>query len=697
MNFLKNILFMIASVLIISSLAFASCDSNQFKVSVTNTTYNVERGQTIDVEFSIVNCTDQEVFVLSQIKYDDEDDMDYFDPTFSSKDLAIESGQSSNITYKVHIDDDTPSDDYKLFFDFYYTPNEKVTKSIKVIVEDFDDFDITLEDDTLCKGEPLETYLIFNNDTGHQVLIDPKVTSDSLWPKVHSDMLILENNKETKVKISFNKDVTVGEYSLKVENQLYLSNSSQYFRKDLKVEIKNCDSTALELSASNMGSIVRGENANLQYYLYNDSDKDVLVQFSYENIGGDYAISQVNNDAVVEAGSSITNTIIIGTNANTLSGAHTVKIVVYGASQTLTRTVNFNVVNGNVEITYDPISAKNSLKNAQNITIKNNSVSAKTLTVLVENTNGDSVYPETATIVVDKGSEVNLKVFIIPNSTGIKTYDLILKNSSEHYSKEIYYNSTEYFVSPTFVTKYDSKIDAEKNRNFNLKVEVENPYDISIGLLLSVDSGTGSILSGTRSLILGPKEKQTVDIPVFISNANAGEYVMSLVTQSEMGVSKNPIYLTIVPTSAEVLPLDVEFPESVYFIPGELTMVPLKITNNNNLDIVDAKLYFDENTYITTTIPANTTKDIEVPLYLEGMDNTAVKLVVVTNDSKVNGYDVLAEPNPNFTSTGLFGLGLGSTIGVIIGLIILALIVLLFIYSNKNKAKDKDTKLQSKL
>ncbi|MDD4983995.1 MAG: hypothetical protein PHH82_04140 [Candidatus ainarchaeum sp.] len=695
MNFVKNILFVLAGILLVSGFAFAfewpnfSCMfSDSLTVSLAQNTYNVERGHTIEVEFLVKNCTDKDLQILSQIKFDDEDEMEYFDPTFSSKYIDVDKTDSKELTYKVTINEDTPSDEYSLFFEFH-TEFDHITKEIKITVSDFEDFDISLEKDTFCKNDPLETYVIFNNDTGHKVFIDPKVTSDLLWPKVHADALLLEDNKETKVKVSFNKDVTIGEYVLQVENDISIQGEgNEYFRKDLTLTVTDCLSHALELSVSGIGSVVKGQNKDFTYYIYNDSDEDVLVQLAYDNVGGDYVVSQLNNDLVVEANSGASNTITVGTNDNTLSGSHSLKIKAYSAKQTLEETISFNVVNASVEIGYEPISAKTTLKNAQVITVKNNSTAKKTLQVLIEYSGDDMVYPSVAELVVDKGVTANLNVFIIPKSVGVKSYKLILKNSTEYYTKDVYYNSTGFFASPAFITKYNSKISAEKDSSFNVTTDLENPYDVSITVSLFVETGTGSIISVTKSVTLAPKEKKTVDVPVYVTNALTGEYSMNLVTQTEMGTFKSPIYLKVLPTATEILPLELELPEKVYFIPNETTMVPVKVTNNNTVDIVDAKVYFDANTFITTTIASNTAKDIEVPLYLEGTDKKQVKLTIETNSNKVNTYDIMAEPNPEFTTTGLFGLGIGSTIGIIIGIIIVVLIVLLAVFSNQRKNED---------
>ena len=709
MNFIRNILFVLASVLLVSGFAFAfdwpnfSCMfSDDLTVSIAKDIYNVERGHTIEVEFLIKNCTASDYSILSQIKYDDEDEMEYFDPTFSSKYVNVDSENSKEITYKVTVNEDTPSDEYSLFFEFYKNATEKITKEINITVSDFEDFDISLEKDTFCKNDPLETYLIFNNDTGHKVLIDPKVTSDLLWPKVHADALLLEDNKNTKVKVSFNKDVTIGEYVLQVENDISIQNEgNEYFRKDLKLTVTDCLSHALELSVGGIGSVVKGQNKDFTYYIYNDSDDDVLVQLAYDNVGGDYVVSQLNNDLVVEANSGVSNTVTIGTNDNTLSGSHTLKIKAYSAKQILEETVSFNVVNANVEIGYEPLSAKTTIKNAQIITVKNNSTAKKTLQVLIEYAGDDMIYPAVAELVVDKGVTANLEVFIVPKSIGVKNYKLILKNSTEYYTKDVYYNSTGFFATPAFITKYNSKISAEKDSSFNVTTDLENPYDVSITVSLFVETGTGSIISVTKSVTLAPKEKKTVDVPVYVTNALTGEYSMNLVTQTEMGTFKSPVYLKVLPTATEILPLELELPEKVYFIPNETTMVPIKITNNNTVDIVDAKVYFDENTYITTTIASNTAKDIQVPLYVEGTDKKQVKLTIETNANKVNTYDIMAEPNPEFTTTGLFGLGIGSTIGIIIGIIIVVLIVLLAVFSNKKKdvegSDEDDSTTQVKL
>ena len=695
MGLLKNILFVLAGILLVSGFAFAfewpnfSCIlSNDLTVSVAKDIYNVERGHTIEVDFLAKNCTNKDLEILTQIKFDDEDEMEYFDPTFSSKYINVDKTDSKKLTYKVTINEDTPPGEYSLFFEFY-TEFYHITKEIKITVSDFEDFDISLEKDTFCKNDLLETYVIFNNDTGHKVLIDPKVTSDLLWPKVHSDALFLEDNKETKVKISFNKDVTIGEYILKVENDISIQgNGNEYFRKDLTLTVTDCLSHALELSVSGIGSVVKGQNKDATYNIYNDSDEDILVQLAYDNVGGDYVVSQLNNDIVVEANSGASNTITIGTNDNTLSGAHTLKVKVYSAKQTLEETISFNVINANLEMNYEPLSAKTTIKNAQVVKVKNNSTAKKTLQVIIENSGDDMVYPAVAEIVVDKGAEANLNVFIIPKSIGVKSYKLILKNSTEYYTKDVYYNSIGFFATPAFITKYNSKISAEKDSSFNITTSLENPYDVSITVSLFVETGTGSIISVTKSVTLNPKEKKTVDVPVYVTNALTGEYSMNLVTQTEMGIFKSPVYLKVLPTATEILPLELELPAKVYFIPNQTTMVPIKIVNNNTVDIVNAKIYFDENTYITTTIASNTAKDVQVPLYLEGTAKKQVKLTIETNSNKVNTYDIMAEPNPEFTTTGLFGLGIGSTIGIIIGIIIIVLIVLLAVFSNKKKNED---------
>jgi len=141
------------------------------------------------------------------------------------------------------------------------------------------------------------------------------------------------------------------------------------------------------------------------------------------------------------------------------------------------------------------------------------------------------------------------------------------------------------------------------------------------------------------------------------------------------------LYLTVTPdTSFANALILVDAPTTIAFS-GE-SSVKLKVNNPNGFVIKDANIVLldsEDKTlgYAKFVILPNETREIEVKFKLDSQEDITGSVVLNTSDVP-NIYYVVYINDAGYFNNGLFNLGIGGTISIVLGAIIIVLLILYF-------------------
>lgn len=682
---------------------FIDCNtlsSSELTVNVEDTNYYVQEDDTLNVEFTIKNTGDIEGSVTIQVDTSYDDFEDYF--TISgqpSKTIDILPGDEETLTFKIYVDH-VPDDDYSVRFKiFKYYENtsgdtvdlEDSTKTIHLNIDDFEDIDVVLEDNVICYGQdyPSKTYLVFTNDTSKDYYFnDFQIESnEDLWPNVKSHEFEIPNDDETKVEIEFRKEAPIGRYEIEIDQKLHIgslhSTNTRNFNKTLNVYVENCNSYNTNFYVSPTSQNVKtNDKVNFSFNFYNNTDNDMPVYFKGTVNDSSMSVVFQTGTVIVNSNHNYSGTFSVFTSNNTTPGIKTITLTAESPYTTFTKTVQVNVLKADLSVNANSIDVPVGLKGTQTITIQNNTGSNIVLALSVEPQGQDVILLNKVALNLTAGETANVNADIIPRSVGSKTYTLHINGSV---SKDVTLNYTSNSEAGiiNYVSNYLSKVNAVNGVWTTLPVVLNNPYNFRTTLRLRL-LPTDAITSKTSTVILEAKQTKTVDVQ-FIVNTNEKNTKATLEVASDISNTTYPVYVLVSPDTTFTNALELtEEVTTIDFTSGEST-VTLKVTNPNGFAIKDAsiKLLNADGVVLGQTIfniGANSTKDVEVKFVLDSVEETTGSILLTANLSE-NTYDVVYT-KAGFMTTGLFNLGLGGTISILLGALIIVLLIVYFTVRN---------------
>lgn len=707
MNKYNIFLVGLLALFVLSNIFSQTIGNNEVTLNVPKTTYLMESDDTFDVEFSVTNNSvsyDNPVTNSYKVEFtfEDEDDQDNFDIQKSvfTGDICgpnqYDSYCSTNdLKAKIHIRDRISSDTYKIYLELSVNDRFVGRIPISVSVDEHNDIlDVKLEKDTFCIDEaPYSTNLIFTNDSSSDYYIIPKMKSDDLEPRVRDSEVKVDNDKERRVFIEFEREPAIGQYELELDSTYRRigSNTENDIKKKMTVTISDCTSDNQNIIIRNSNISVRtGERVPIIYEIRNTANESMQVFFRVESQDSTLNVTQDLTNATIRAKGSITNTIYVTPNP---SAQGTKRITVYASTPyaSLSASTNVNIIKSNVDISQKSINAVLGTKTVADITVTNNTPSTVTINLTNTSNNDDTVYFAEDTLTLAPNETKIAKLNIVPRSLGTKTVTMNVGGDSS-ISKDIIYKVNATMQSPSFVDNYVQRMKVEKNSTNNLQVSLYNSNNFTIDLTIGLE-GDEDIQSGSAQVTgLKPQERRAVNIPFSVGNIPPKKYNMNLVVSTELGQKKLPVVIGVDTDVSNTSPLEVSnMPVSIPFAKGKAKEVTFKIKNNNSLTINDASIkIYDGQKLISTqvfTIGANETKDVKTSILLNN-DSSSIGKVILSGTDSSKEYEFTLTPSDSFVDTGLFGLGLGNSIGVILGLIVLVLLFAFFSYNPKPKQSE---------
>ncbi|PIU22402.1 MAG: hypothetical protein COT14_01450 [Candidatus Diapherotrites archaeon CG08_land_8_20_14_0_20_30_16] len=663
-------------------------------VSVVKDIYYVDSGKTVDIKFEIENTGDYPATVIIQFE-PDEDDEDYFTTNETSDKTIVEANTTKTMKFKIDVDKHTPSDGYYLPFKImpYYTKFggtytlAEDTIDVEVHVDEYDDYlDVRLEDDVLCYNSelPYSTYLIFSNEGNDTYYIEPKVKSEELWPTVKSDIIEIPEDEEVKVKVNFNKTVSIGQYELTIKEDIYenkLYKNPKHFEKTLEVNVENCNSYYSNFYVSPSAQNVKAnDKATFSFDFSNTTDNDLPVSFS--GYADDQSVSVVfpSDTIIVEKNHNYTGQFYVMTSSYTKAGVKNITVRATTPYTSFEKKLIVNVLSDSLTVSADSIDVPVGLKGTQTITIKNSSTTQYVLALAVDPQNSDSFALSQNALTIDAGMTKTVYVNITPKTIGSKNYVFIVSGSVNKQTVINYTSNSEQDIA-SFVTGYQNKVNAVSGDWGTLPVLLDNPYDFATTLKVSLKP-TNDVTSKPQNVTLGPKQKKSIDLQYLITS-DAKTVKATLVIGSEVSSAEYPIYFTISQDASNTLALEITgLPEAIAFVNNSDSELTLKAKNPNAFEIKGASIKFLLNDSKVVgeaifNISANAEKNVKVKYKIESDEDTTGSIVVKANGVE-NTYDVVYTKETGFFKTGLFNLGVGGTISIIIGAIIVVLIILYF-------------------
>ncbi len=663
--------------------------------------YDVDSGDSIDIdfEFEYENTTNNnDVKIIAHLVADEDDEFDIED---DYQELTLNPNESNELTFEIDVDNSTDSDDYdftlELEIDWGADTTEKDIDLELRIDELDDDLEISLSKTIFCTGDEIfYTELEFENESNDDYLVkNIKLDNADLWPKLEDTSIMVDEDEDESITVDFVKTALPGTYELEFEADLYYggstSDSKNHYETEFKITIQKCEETNVTLISNNTGSypeVKPNEPAYLYYTLKNQTNKDMPVVFSVSTDDDTMSITVSPKTKIVPPYSEASIKVIVIPTDRTTPGIKTVNlsaITQYGVN--LKQTGYVNVVYNNFDIEYNVPVVKLGLKATQNITITNRGNSSTTITLRATGSE-DTIYLNKSSLTLNPDESAIVKLNIVPKSLGYKSFNLELNNVVYKFSKTMYYSVSGKASTPIFIKSVKSDAYGLKNANNTLPIILSNQYDFDITLKLNLE-GNG-ISSMPQEIILNAKDTKAMNLSYFAGDINPGTYTFSLITRSELGTTTLPIKLKIIENLSSLSGLELtEIPLEVYFSEGQEFTYNWKVTNHNNSDLTDAVIKVIKNDELISTrvfaIGAGATENIETILNINEDEEFIGKVILIAGNNETQ-YDVIFTPNNGFMS-GLFSLGVGSTLGIILGILIIILVLVIAFWPNKKKVK----------
>jgi hypothetical protein len=562
------------------------------------------------------------------------------------------------------------------------------TFEVDLTIEDYDDFDVELDNETICYGSeyPVKRNLIFTNESNTDLYIRPDVKSnDDLWPDVDSDKIEVEEDESVSVDILFRKQAPVGEYELEIDEELtekYNSDDSIRFKKTLTVYVENCEITNNSFYINQKTvNMKNNDKATISFDFYNNTDNSTIVNFTGYSDDQSIAVSIPNDTVAVGSQSRHPGSFNVLTSDSTSAGSKTITITATTSYTTISKTITINVTRNNLYVQANSINIPVGLKGIQSISIENNTNNDATVYLsVVPINNNDPIILSDAELKIAANNTKTVYAEIYPRSIGSKSYKLITKVNGIETEKVIYYTSDSEIGAASFVKTYQNKLTSISGVTTSLPVVLENNYNFKTTVTLKV-TGDNAITSRQTSVILQPREKKNVNV-MYSVNSNSNKTLKAfLQVSSDVSLNEYPLYLTVTPDTslAEALVL-IDAPLNVGFS-GEST-VKLKVDNPNDFVIKDANitLYDSEDNelgYAKFILLPNETREILVKFTLDSEEDITGSIVLNSYDNS-NTYYVIYTKELGYFNNGLFNLGIGGTISIVLGAIIIILLILYF-------------------
>ncbi len=676
------------------TIDFTITDKAELEVYVQQENYYVNPDQTLEVWFDAINQGNKDGKVTIQLQ-PDEDDEDYFTAEKTSLTEEIGSNDTIEIKYKIRIEDKTPSDTYKVPFKVFryykdqygnWAYQSDQTIEVTIHVNEYEPVDIELEDDVICTGTeaPFVTNLVFTNEGSKNYYIKPKPKSEDLWPKVSgSEIIEIQKDKDTKVEVKFNKIPMVGEYDLEIKQDLYenkLYENPKYFEKHLTVKVSNCKSEFVNLFINNDSvSVKQGEKGTISFDLINTTGSSMPVSISAESDDPTLNVVVGSEATVLETGQDYIGYVYVYPTDYTTSGLKTVTVTVTTPYSTETDSASIVVEKNSLNVTANPVEIPVGTKGSQTVTLQNNSGNKLSLNLYVTSGSTDSVSLSSNTLTLEAGETKTVTVGIVPKTLGSKKYTFGTTGSYT-VSKEFFYSSNTSTTPSNFVVSYMANAETIVGKTVLLPVTLSNPYDSTITATMKL-KGQEGVTSKTAYVVLNPKTQTSTTLEY--TAYTAGTLKPTLEISTELGVENYPVTLKVKAdaSSANVLEI-VDMPTEIPFVNGNEVTITFKVSNPNAFEVKSntLRLTLEDGTVVgekTFNIGSNAEKEITVKYTVESDEETTGTVSLVSGASE-NEYTVDFVKDSSFGNAGLFGLGFGGTLGIILGIVIVVLIILYF-------------------
>lgn len=664
---------------------FCFDENPEITVTLEQSTFYVESDKTLDLYFVIKNTGNKTGNIIIQMQ-PSEDDEDYFTAERVSKELEILPNSEERVKYKIYIDEDAYDDDYRLPFkiiEYHYEKGEYKQESyflyVRLYVEEFDLIDVYLEDNQICVNydAPYYTNLVFYNDSSRTYYISPKIRSD-LMTSIKSDLIEVRRDREVKVELKINKELPIGEYDILIKQDIYedkVYSNAKHLEKTLTLEVVDCSVENLYAYMSTR-TITMESNDSKQVSLTvaNSTGEDMPVYFSYKTSDPSIAVAFPNQYLDLANNSSKQNNFKVIT-SNTDSGYKTITIVIETPYNTIERDITINVAKSDLEVSSNLLDIPLGLKGTQEITLENNTNTTMNLYLSIKPNYIDTLQLLSSNITLNAGQSKTIKVKITPNSLGNKEYNLIVKGS-KNAEYTLNYTSNSEISNVNFVSSYDNKTNPKTNSWNNLSVTLTNPYNYTIYVGLSVQGH--DIETRNLNIQLNPYQTRTVDLG-YMPKANASK--ANLVVSSNLGNKEYPITMNLIydienPNALEL----VNVPTTVGYLKDKVTKETFKVRNPNNFSLnATIKIIDNENKVFaekTFSIAPNAETNVDLEFTMTTNTSGIIKLIA---GNSIKDYNVVFTEKTGFFETGLFGLGLGNTLSIIIGAIIIVGLLVYFI------------------
>lgn len=674
------------------NLNFNIVDSANISVSAEQLNYYVQHGETLDVKFFAENQGNLDGFVTIQLQ-PDEDDEDYFTSESTSKTQDVATNTEEEIKFKLKINEDTPSDEYTVPFKVlkYITDAQGETQQTSSIIKitlhinDYDPVDVKFEDDVVCAntGETFTTNLVFTNEGSKTYYILPKLKSEDLWPKVKSDIIEINEDIDTKVEVTFNKIPMIGEYKVKLEQDLYeskLYTNAKYFEKFLTVKVANCKSEFVNLFVNNDSiSVKQGEKGTISFDLINTTGTSMPVSISAESDDPTLNVVVDNTDAVLSTGFDYVGHIYVYPTDYTSAGIKTVTVKATTPYSTETDSASIVVVKSGLNVTANPVEIPVGTKGAQTVSLQNNTGTKLSLNIYTIGEGSDIVTANTNAITLNAGETKTVTVGIVPKTLGAKKYTLQITGGFT-LSKELFYGSNTSTTPSSFVVSYTANAETILGKTVLLPITLSNPYDSTITATIKFKGAEG-VTSKIAYVVLNPKTQTSTTLEY--TAYTAGTLKPTLEVSTELGVENYPVTLKVKAdaSSANVLEIQ-DMPTEIPFVNGNEVTISFKVSNPNAFEVKGntLRLTLEDGTVVgekTFNIGSNAEKDVTVKFTVESDEETTGTVSLISGVSE-NEYTVDFVKDSSFGNAGLFGLGFGGTLGIILGIVIVVLIILYF-------------------
>jgi beta-galactosidase beta subunit/5-hydroxyisourate hydrolase-like protein (transthyretin family) len=654
-------------------------------VSLEQTTFYVESDKTLDLYFIVKNTGDKAGNIIIQMQPEDDEE-DYFTAERVSKELEILPNSEERIKYRIYIEDNADYDKYKLPFkiiEYYYKNGDYVQDSYflyaNIYVEEFDLIDVYLENNEICVNydAPQYTNLIFENDSSRTYYISPKIRSD-LMISVKSDLIEVRRDREVKVELKINKELPLGEYDLVIKQDIYedtVYTNPKYIEKTLTLEVVDCvEENLFVYMPTKTLTMDSDDTKQVSLSVTNSTGEEMPVYFEYKTSDPSITVTFPNKYLSLKDNTNKQNNFKIIT-SNTSSGSKTVTIIVETPYTTIEKDITVNVTKDNLEISSNYIDIPLGLKGTQDITLTNNTNNNMSLYLAIKPNYTDILLLQTNNLTLSAGQSKTVKVEITPKTIGSKEYTFVIAGSvNKEYT--LNYTSNSEVSNINFVSNYETKTNPKVNFWNNLKVTLYNPHNFTTMVSLKVLGN--DIETKTLNIQLNPYQTRSVDLG-YMPGASASK--ANLEVSSNLGSNTYPITMNLIYDTENPKALEIkEVPTTLGYLKEKTTKETFKVYNPNNFSVNGTLKIIDNNNLIiaekTFSISPNSETDVDVEYKINTNTSGIIKLIA---GNSVKDYNVIFTEKTGFFETGLFGLGLGNTLSIIIGAIIIVGLLVYFI------------------